>query len=439
MKLMSLFRRWLYPPVVPTIPKYGRGVHALPNPKEHELFDLASKAFIQGNRIQGYDYFFSSLTHLSTSKHLTYALLDDHLTFELFQGGAIIRGKVTHDALEASAVIVNTDNLHVALKRRFLERNFQLTYARFCNHEGVLTLKLYLDNAAITPQKIFFPLREIALNADFEKEMIAGEFENIPLLEYDHLRSLTQEQYTQLHGWMLTWIDQTKKSLLGLLSNDNTGMVSFSYLALLLQIDYLLIPRKKMAKEIAEKVNSYFMDDEKLTEDRNADLEVYLAELETMSVAQFSTQIYRADYTFSPFDQALHDEIAAFIDESLNKVRWYKNNHANYVIGAIYRYIALYVLYNYGLHPTLRSLMHLHVQVYTSDFFQDMGEKRLYDPRSNHFDQDLINEYIEAAILPYQERYKGLKNFSDELNYTDLDHFSQSLYQQISNLDFSES
>jgi len=438
-EFFSQLHNWIYPPIAPYVPHYGRGVHSLPNPDEHELFEKASKAFVQGERLKGYEYFLSSLTHIGDSKHLTYTVYDDKIIFELLQGCAIIRGMITADLLTATAVIAKSSDLHVALKRRFLERNFQLTYARFCNKEGVLTLKLYLDNATITPHKIFFPLREIALNADFEKEMIAGDFKEITLLENDNVRYLAHDQYVQLHGWMLKWIDQTKKSLVGLLANDNTGMVSFSYLALLLKIDYLLIPRKKMAKNVAEKVGSYFLTDEKSTEDKNADLHSFLSELETMKLETFSTQVYRADYTFSPFDQAMHEEIVSFIEESLLKVKWYKSNHSSYVIGAIYRYIALYILYNYGLHPTLRTLMHLHVQVYESDFFEDMGEASLYTISTNQFNKTRIHDCIDSAITPYQKRYKGLKNFSHLLNYTDLDNFSQSFYSQINNLDFLES
>lgn len=439
MEFFSQLHDWIYPPVTPNVPHYGRGVHSLPNPDEHELFEKASKAFVQGERLKGYEYFLSSLTHIGDSKHLTYTVHEDKIIFELFQGCAIIRGTVTEELFTATAVIAKSSDLHVALKRRFLERNFQLTYARFCTQEEILTLKLHLDNATITPHKVFFPLREIALNADFEKEMIAGDFKEITLLENDHVRYLTDDQYVHLHGWMLTWIDQTKKSLEGLLANDNTGMVSFSYLALLLKLDYLLIPRKKMAKNIAEKVGTYFMDDEKSTEDKNADLQSYLSELETMTFETFSTQVYRAEYTFSPFDQAMHEEIVSFVEESLLKVKWYKSNHSSYVIGAIYRYIALYILYNYGLHPTLRTLMHLHVQVYESEFFEDMGEARLYTPSTNQFNKTRIHDCIDSAIIPYQKRYKGLKNFSDLLNYTDLDNFSQSFYLQIKNLDFLES
>ena len=47
-------------------------------------------------------------------------------------------------------------------------------------------------------------------------------------------------------------------------------------------------------------------------------------------------------------------------------------------------------------------------------------------------------ERIAAAITPYAGRYKGLRNFAEALNYTDLDHFSQSFYLQIKNLDYTE-
>jgi hypothetical protein len=193
-----------------------------------------------------------------------------------------------------------------------------------------------------------------------------------------------------------------------------------------------------MAKNISEKINGYFLDDEKLTEDKNADLETFLFKLETMSYEHFVTQLYDSTSTFSPYEQAMHDDIATFIDESLAKVRWYKNSHSNYVISVIYRYISLYILYNYGLHPSLRALLHLHVEVYTGDFFEAEEETRLYNPQTKTFQKNSIQERIASAIKPYADRYKGLKDFADELNYSDLEHFSQSFYLQIKNLDYTE-
>lgn len=406
------------------------------------MFEQASDAFIRGETVEGFEAFLRSLIHhetLSPLPHLTIEHEDEKLRFTLIQGSAQIRGTVTAESLEAHADIAYAEQLHVAIKRRFLERNFQLTYARFNNTSGIIRLSIRLDSATITPQKIFFPLREIALNADFEKEFIAAEFDESLLPEYDHLVPIDPEKADRYYAFMGQWIRETKQSLVGLLSNDNTGMVSFSYLTLLLQIDYLLLPHKKMAKDINEKINSYFLDDEKLTEDKNADLETYIGELETMERTAFGSLLYDSAYTFSPFEQAMHDEIASFIDESLIKVRWYKNNHANYVISVIYRYIALYILYNYGLHPSLRTLLHLHIEIYCNDFFAAEGEAPLYDPVSRTFRQDLISDRITDAIDPYAERYKGLRNFAESLNYSDLDHFSQSFYLQIKNLDYTES
>lgn len=422
-------------------PLYGRGIHALPNPEERELFERASEAFIRGDILSGYEYFLSSLIHRESTfprPHLSIERSEETLRFSLYQGYALIKGFVTPTSLESYADIALSEKLHVAIKRRFLERDFQLTYCRFSEEKGVIKLSIRLDNATITPQKIFFPLREIALNADFEKEFIAGEFEESVLLDTGHLTPINPAKIESHYAFMHQWIQETKQSLIGLLSNDNTGMVSFSYLALLLQIDYLLLPHKKMAKNISEKINGYFLEDEKLTEDKNADLEQYLAKLETMDIETFSTQFYDSAYTFSPFEQAMHDEIAAFIDESLNKVRWYKNNRSNYVISVIYRYISLYILYNYGLHPSLRALLHLHVEVYASNFFKSAGEIPLYDPFTRTFKEKLISQRIREAVEPYMNRYKGLQNFAEHLNYSDLDHFSQSFYLQIKNLDYTE-
>ncbi|ADR34516.1 hypothetical protein Sulku_1856 [Sulfuricurvum kujiense DSM 16994] len=441
MKLFDTIKDWFVPQPMHRAPLYGRGIHALPNPDEKELFDRASEAFVSGDILSGYECFLSSIVHQGngiSTPHLSIVRSHDSLTFTLYQGYALIKGFVTETSLEAHADIAVSKKLHVATKRRFLERDFQLTYCRFSDAEGTIKLSIRLDNATITPQKIFYPLREIALNADFEKEFIAGEFDESVLLDTAHLLPIEREKIDSNYAFMHQWINETRQSLIGLLSNDNTGMTSFSYLALLLQIDYLLLPHKKMAKNISEKINGYFMDDEKLTEDKNADLEQYLSELGAMDIESFSTQFYDAAYTFSPFEQAMHDEIAAFIDESLGKVRWYKNNRSTYVIPVIYRYISLYILYNYGLHPSLRALLHLHVEIYASEFFKAAGETPLYDPHTKTFKENLIAQRIRESIEPYMSRYKGLSNFSEHLNYSDLDHFSQSFYLQVKNLDYTE-
>jgi hypothetical protein len=405
---LSSLKSLFFPKTPQKTPHYGRGIHALPNPKEHELFDLCAIAFRANTILSGYRYFLESIQHADNHDHLTINVHDDSITFTLYQGSAILHGLVTPEHLNVTAQIAKASQLHVAMKRRFLERNFQLTYCHFRQKEDIIELSIKLHNATITSQKIFFPLRELALNADYEKEFIASEFDESSLLEMNHIHLINPLRLRHLYDTMHEWIHTTKSSLVGLLSNDNKGMASCSYLALLLQIDYLLMPHKKIAKDINEKINTYFLEDEKLTTDKNSDLESYLAELETMSFETFLTQFYTATTTFSPFDHVMHDDIAEFIDESLIKVRWYKSNHANYVIPSIYRYIALYILFNYGVHPSLRALLHLHVQIYASDFFLHEGESKLYNNKTNIFDKKAIINAIQTALHAHHYSHRDI-------------------------------
>ena len=424
-------------PSPPPVHYYGRGIHDAPNPKEHELFDSSTVAFENRDFYDGYHYFLQSLQHQYTP-HLTLKLDENCLEFTLIQGAAIIHGRCDKEVFSATATIARASSLNVAIKRHLLERNFQLTYANFSQDNDTVSLKIHLHTQTITPQKIFFPLRELSLNAAYEKEFIASEYDESALLGMEHIIPLTSQRLEYFYHIMMEWIDKTSQGLTGLLSNDNNGMASFSYLTLLLQIDYLLIPRKKIAKEINEKITSYFLDDEKLTLDKNNDLENYLVELKNSDFTFFCTQFYDAPITFAPYDQASHEEIATFIDESLGKVRWYKNNHINYVIPIIYHYISLYSLYNYGLHPSLRALFHLHVQIYLPDFFQHEEGAIPYLSKTGIFQKSAIIDAIAAAIQPYTKRHKNLRNFGDQLNFTDLEHFSQSYYQQLKILDYQE-
>ncbi|MDD2837781.1 MAG: hypothetical protein PHX59_02400, partial [Sulfuricurvum sp.] len=61
MKVFESIRSWFNPPPMHEAPQYGRGIHALPNPKEQELFDEASEGFIHGDTLLGYERFLSSL------------------------------------------------------------------------------------------------------------------------------------------------------------------------------------------------------------------------------------------------------------------------------------------------------------------------------------------------------------------------------------------
>lgn len=421
--------------------QFGRGINALVNPDEPTLFIASSEAFDQEKTFEAYRSFLTSLQNFKAEMPTgNIVFTEDSVTlrFELIQGSAKIFGVVTKKSLEADCIIADATKIDVAVKRRLLERDYQLTYSRFYALEGKVRLKIRLDNMTMTPQKVFFPLREIALNADYEKEYIASEFDENALLDTDHIIEMPTEEKALKYDYMQQWIAEYEERLKRLPSDDNVGMVAFTYLTLLLQIDYLIVPKKQIGQKILQHITDYFSDNSRSVERKNAELQAYVVTLKAIDFDTFSGQLYNSLLTFSPMERATHEEIVIFIDESLGKIRWYKNNRYNQIIMTLYHYIALYLLYNYGLHPSLRTLLHLLVEVQYADYFKSLGFKPLYEPSSKKFEKRQILNRIEKAITPYQAQYKQLKPFGERLDLSSMEQFSHDFYLQLKHLDYTE-
>lgn len=421
--------------------QFGRGINAQIDPKEPELFLASTEAFEQEKTIEAYRHFLLSLQNYNGEEPTHNIIVKeeaDRLDFELIQGSAKISGTVTEKSLEAQCIIADATLTDVAVKRRLLERDYQLTYARFYTQEKRIKLKIRLDNMTMSPQKVFFPLREIALNADYEKEYMTSEFSEQAVLDTGHIITIADEQKRQKYDYMQRWIKEYEQKIKRLPSDDNIGMVAFTYLTLLLQIDYLIIPKKQIGQKILRHITEYFSEDGRSVERKNAELQAYVKILKATEYETFAPQLYNSIITFSPMERATHEEIVIFIDESLGKIRWYKNNRYSHIIITLYRYIALYLLYNYGLHPSLRALLHLVVEVQHADYFKDLGYRPLYEPMTKEFEKRQIINRIEKTIIPYQQQFKQLKPFGEKLDLSSLEQFSHDFYLQLKHLDYTE-
>jgi hypothetical protein len=419
--------------------KFGRGINANISPNEEELFNKSYEAFEKKDILNAYEYFLKSLENFSnktSNLNITTSKKNNKLNFEIYQGTARVVGYVTKKNLYAEVILTKKDSAHVALKRYILERNYQLTYAYYFTDDEYIKLKLYFSNSTMSPQKIFFPIREIALNADFDKEYVKSEFPDIKIEDINHLESINEEELRIKYDYVQKWIDELTKTIGTFPSNDNAGMQSFSLLCLLFKIDYLVVPKYKIYQKMSKKIQKYFSDEDSITEAKNEELKTYINKIKAMNFEEFSTNFYDAKYTFNPTEKTSHEEINIFITESLSKIRWYKNNRYNQIIPIIYRYISFYILYNYGIHPVTKNLLHLLVEIQNPDFFKSFDYPMLYNEEKSSFSKRTIITKIEEIIQPYKNSFKLLEPFGDKLNFSTLNEFSNSFYLQIKNLNF---
>ena len=420
---------------------FGRGINASIAPDEEELFKKSYEAFEKKDILLAYELFFKSLinfTNTQANENIILKKTDTELHFELYQGLAKIHGTVTQEKLYAEINIIKTADASVAIKRYLLERNYQLTYVNYCSDETSIKLKLYQDNISLSPQKIYFPLRELAINGEFDKEHIKSEFSDIRLEDTGHLQKVQDKQLKIKYKFLQQWIDELEQKVLTLPSNDNTGMQSFLYLNILYKIDYLLSIKCKIHHELSKKILEYFGNEHSTIESKNEELKKYTQELKLLTYEEFSKNFYEAKYTFNPIEKSSYEDIVIFINESQNKIRWYKSNRYSQVIPTIYNYIAFYSLYNYGMNSVLKELFHILIEIQNSSFFQLLGCSQLYDASTQKFSKRSILHKIKKVQEESAQIYSTLIIPSESLNFASLDEFSNSYYIMLKNLDFEE-
>ncbi len=420
---------------------FGKGINASLAPDEEELFKLSYEAFEKKDILNAYELFFKSLINFSdnqSNKNIILNKTDTELQFEIYQGLAKIHGSVTQQYLYAEINIIKSSEASVAIKRYLLERNYQLTYVNYFTDNGSIKLKLYQDNISLSPQKIFFPLRELALNGEHDKEHIKSEFRDIVLEDTDHLQKIEEKYLKIKYKYLIQWIRDLEEKVLTLPANDNSGMQSFLYLNILFKIDYLLSVKYELHHELSKKALEYFSNEHSTIESKNEELKKYTLGLKELSYEEFSQNFYKAKYTFDPIDKSSYDDIVIFINESQNKIRWYKNNRYTQVIPTIYNYIAFYSLYNYGMNTTLKKLFHILIEVQNSSFFRDMSCTGLYNEQTQKLSKRSILNKIKKVLQEASKTYASLTIDGESLNFSSLDEFSNSYYIMLKNLDFEE-
>jgi len=420
---------------------FGRGINANISPNEEELFEKSYEAFECKNILDAYEYFLNSLqnfTNNESNKNIITSRVDDRLEFTIFQGCAKITGYISNEHLQAEVILIKKEDASVALKRRILERNYQFTYIYYFTDDKYIKLKLFHDNITMSPQKVFFPLRELALNADFDKEYMKSEFSGTILEDIQHLTTINEDDLKIKYNFLNIWIQEIEEKIKLLPSNDNAGMQSFIYLNTMFKIDYLLVPHYDIYQKITKKVQEYFAEENISSEAKNDELKQYLNKLQKISFEDFSKNFYNAKYTFNQIEKTSTEDINTFINETLIKIRWYKNNRYNQIIPTLYRYISFYLLYNYGLNPVLKELLHTLVEIQNPSFFKALDYQILYDKNTKTFSKRAIINKIDDAITPFISKYKSLAPFGSSLNFDSENEFYNSFYLQLQNLNFEE-
>ncbi|MBE0498224.1 MAG: hypothetical protein IBX43_03170 [Campylobacterales bacterium] len=418
---------------------FGRFISYKKSSLQQAQYQESKKAFSEQRCIEGYEHYFNYLCFYDAAQECTnisYSKDENTLNFKLIQGSAIIQGSITQRRMSAHVNIALMPKENISVMRRLLEKNFLYTYSSFFLDEDTLKVKICFDNISLSPQKVFFPLRELAINADREKELILDEFNDLEPLELDHIEVMdTHLKETKLR-FFREWIDKTEQKVLLLPTQEQSGAIAFVWINLLFKIDYFVTPRGKLGYDIYEALQAYYLDDGKHIEEKNDALQKAVEKLKELDTSRLSKNLYCVKETFDIFNSEGLEEVHAFIEETLAKAVWYKEHRYEEIILPIYEYLGQYMLYNYGMNPCLRELVQLNVRLHNTDFYSALGIESLY--KNDKLRSKKISSLIRQSIHAYNEQYPYLHDFSPELNFSTNEKFHHSFFLALKNLNFSE-
>src|SRR5690606_159101 len=96
--------------------------------------------------------------------------------FHIFQGSKKITGTIDNHCVRAEVAVAKVLKRSVPVMRQLLEKNYQLYYSKFYLEEEKIKLKIYNNIMAADPNKLYYALKELSIQADRLDDILVEDF-----------------------------------------------------------------------------------------------------------------------------------------------------------------------------------------------------------------------------------------------------------------------
>lgn len=441
---MSLFNRFFGAPekniVQPDI-RFGRYSDSYKATDNYRAWDEALEKFEAEDFLGSYEAFFRYLRD-DREDNVKCWQEGNAIHFELYQGSKKISGVADEKQLRAEARIARSKELNVNFMRQLIERNFDLNYSRFSldddNHISIIFDTYTLDGS---PYKLYYALKEIAVNADKQDDLLLEEFKVLEPVESSHLADLPETEKEVKYQYFKQEVEKVLEEIdKGQLNKEQyPGGIAYLLLDLTYRLDYLTKP-EGFTMEALERIHRlYFAKEEKTIAQKNLLLCKEFRKLLERPKADFFKEMYRVKTTFGITAPVNHDRLVSVVDGELNNMDWYRDNGYTKIAQAIPSYIAGFSIFNYALPKPDRDLFHLYFQITEQAYFQALGfTLDFYDPIKNSFNKKAIRRAIEQIIEENQDKYERISPPYSFLRYDSMVDFSKSFLLMMRNMDVTK-
>ena len=243
-----------------------------------------------------------------------------------FKGRKKITGFANQKNLRAEAKIAKAESLNVGFMRRLIEQNFELMYSRFAlDPNGNLTIVFDTYTLDGSPYKLYYALREVAIKADKQDDLLLDEFKMLQPVDTSHLIDLPVEEkeakYNYIQSQINGVLDEIEHGKLD--KNKYSKGINTLIIDLVYRLDYLIKPEGHMMEALERIHRLNLTNDGKSTILKNQLLIKELQKLVNRPKDEFFKEMYSVTSTFGITSPVSHDRVVGFIDGELHNMDWY--------------------------------------------------------------------------------------------------------------------
>lgn len=419
--------------------EFGRFSDSYKTEARYDAWDRAIQQFEEGNYFNSFANFFEYLTDDHQS-NVSFQIKGDELTFTILQGSKKISGFANAHTIKAEGKIAHARELSIGFMRRLIESNYNLKYGRYCI-DGEQNLTIVFDSITLdaSPYKLYYGLKEIALAADKQDDLLIEEFESLEPIHTTHILDISEKE----KDIKLAFLRRKSQEALEYVKTGKlnpvqyAGGITYMLLDTIYRLDFLIRPEGFTMEAFERMHRNFFAADGFTSQQKNHQLVKDLIALQERPDEKIRAELYRTISTFGILGVTNHERLRDLIQGELENMVWYAENGYPEIALSVPGYIVGHALFNYSLPEPDKDLFMLYYQIMEPEYFSSLGFDTGYMIQEK-INRHLVKDAISYIVHTWQKKYPKLNPDLSILQFGNQMQFAGSYLQMMASLDLTK-
>jgi hypothetical protein len=420
--------------------RFGRYTDSYKMPRQYEAWEASLDFFEKNDYLNSYIAFFEYLRD-EKEDNVRWKVDDGTIEFELLQGSKRVWGSCDAQSFTAEAQIAHAEKLNVGFMRRLIESNYDMEFSRYAlSPDNNIVVKFDTSTLDGSPYKLYHALKEVAVNADKQDDLLLDEFSSLKVLDTGSRRDITEAQKEIKYQFIIKKIQFVLNELDANRpdASRHAGMAAYMLLDLVYRIDYLTRP-EGFVLEMLETINNLFFEaSSKTSFQKTIAMRAAFKKILDRPKELIFKELYETKSTFGVIKPAPHEHLISLIDGEMKSMEDDVTTKYPHLGVAVPSYIVGSCLFLHALPRPIRELLELFYRVTEADYFTDLGFTPVYyNSKMNTFDKKALAATVKKIKENNKVKYPNLNPDVRLLRYDSLGAFASSYLVLLKNVDIS--